>query len=207
MDTAGSSSSILDWACAGRPLHAGDESGDQQVVVPVPQGVLLAVMDGLGHGPEAAAAAREAIRILAHDAIQPALDLIRSCHEALRKTRGVVIALVRINSSDSMLEWCGVGNIEAALVRADLAAARRSASLVTSGGVVGYRYDSPRVSTLAIFPGDTLVLTTDGISAGFMNLVRVEDTPQIIADSILAGFAKTRDDALVLVARYWGRAP
>ena len=39
-------------------MMAGTESGDSHVVKPSPEGVLAAVIDGVGHGNEAADAAR-----------------------------------------------------------------------------------------------------------------------------------------------------
>ena len=55
---------FLEWGAAGRPMPGEMVSGDQYVVWPLPDGVLLAVVDGLGHGPAAAAAASEAGAIL-----------------------------------------------------------------------------------------------------------------------------------------------
>jgi negative regulator of sigma-B (phosphoserine phosphatase) len=61
--TPGQDLAMLDWAWAGAALE-GDESGDACLVAPLPHGALLAVIDGLGHGPEAAVAAREATSLL-----------------------------------------------------------------------------------------------------------------------------------------------
>ena len=79
-----------DWGWAGAGLH-GDESGDLYVVVMLPHGALFAAIDGLGHGPEAALAAREAASILRMQAGLPMLELITRCHEGLKKTRGAVM--------------------------------------------------------------------------------------------------------------------
>src|SRR5205085_118318 len=77
-------SSILEWGAASLALgDEGDarfESGDLHVVVPSADGALVAVIDGLGHGPEAAVAAREAARLLAEDARGSVAELIRRCH-------------------------------------------------------------------------------------------------------------------------------
>src|SRR4051812_16934568 len=51
----------LEWAVAGRALSGQLESGDAGLVVALARGTLLAVIDGLGHGSEAAAAAGSAV--------------------------------------------------------------------------------------------------------------------------------------------------
>ncbi|HEX4932688.1 MAG TPA: hypothetical protein VFV33_05870, partial [Gemmatimonadaceae bacterium] len=51
----------LEIGSAGRPVPGARESGDDYLVAASPDGVLLAVADGLGHGPEAAAVTRTAL--------------------------------------------------------------------------------------------------------------------------------------------------
>ena len=48
----------LTWGVAEAPMLAGTESGDSHVREAVAEGVLAAVIDGIGHGDEAADAAR-----------------------------------------------------------------------------------------------------------------------------------------------------
>lgn len=190
---------LVDWAWAGSALE-GPDSGDLHVVVPLPRGALLAVIDGLGHGPEAALAAREAADILRAQPALPVSDLIDLCHEGLRKTRGAVMSVASLDIRSSTIDCCGVGNVEGVLFRAD----RSREAIATRGGVVGYRLPCLKVSTLTVSFGDTLVLVTDGISSDFTSVVARDAAPQVIADSVLAGCAKGTDDALVLVVRYLG---
>lgn len=203
MDTAVVPQPVIEWGWAGRALEAGDESGDLHVVVPLPNGALLAVIDGLGHGPEARVAACEAAAVLGKDADRPPLELIQRCHAALRKTRGAVMSVARIHTEDSSLEWCGVGNVEAILLRPNRAL-RGTESVVARGGVVGYRLPTLKAARIALYPRDLLFMATDGIDGGFSSDLSLDDTPQSLADGILASYAKASDDALVLVARYLG---
>src|SRR5437867_365164 len=53
-----SAQTLVHWAVATLALEGERESGDLHLVQPVTDGVLIAVVDGLGHGEEAAAAAR-----------------------------------------------------------------------------------------------------------------------------------------------------
>jgi hypothetical protein len=63
MNVDGKTPLLVEWTVAMRSL--GSESGDQYLVSRTGDGgVLVAVADGLGHGPEAASAARTAIAVL-----------------------------------------------------------------------------------------------------------------------------------------------
>jgi len=203
MGTTVVSQPVIEWGWAGRAFGAGDESGDLHVVLPLPNGALLAVIDGLGHGPEARTAALEASAVLSKDPARPPLELIQRCHEALRKTRGAVMSVARIHAADSSLEWCGVGNVEAILIRPDRAA-RGTESVVARGGVVGYRLPTLKAARVALRPRDVLFMATDGIASDYSSDLSLEDAPQSLANEILANYAKASDDALVLVARYLG---
>jgi len=199
MDNSSAVRPIVTWGWAGAALE-GDESGDLHVVATLPRGALLAVIDGLGHGAEAAEAAREAATILREHAGAPVSELIELCHEGLRKTRGAVMSVASLDMRSSTIDWCGVGNVEGVLFRRAAAASTREA-MSTRGGVVGYRLPQLRVSTLSVSAGDTLVLTTDGIRNDFTAAVDLDAEPQAIADMLLARYAKGSDDALALVVR------
>ena len=55
--------------------------------------LVLMVVDGLGHGPHAADAAREAEQVLAKTSSASPKDLIDDVHCALKKTRGAAMAV------------------------------------------------------------------------------------------------------------------
>jgi len=54
----------IEWSVASRARPGEAVSGDLHVVVPTRDGALLGVIDGLGHGEEATAAARMAAIVL-----------------------------------------------------------------------------------------------------------------------------------------------
>jgi negative regulator of sigma-B (phosphoserine phosphatase) len=198
---------LIEWGMAAQPLEGEAESGDQYVVRPLPNGVLVAAVDGLGHGPEAAAAARSAVVTLADYAHEPVMSLIKRCHERLIRTRGVVMSLASFNALDNTMTWLGVGNVEGALLRADGMARPARESILLRGGVVGYQLPALHASILPVTRGDVLILATDGIRGGFVEDVTLSDPPQQIAEHIFARRARGTDDALVLVARYLGHEP
>jgi negative regulator of sigma-B (phosphoserine phosphatase) len=207
MSTTTQERPLIEWGWAGAALK-GDESGDLQVVALLPHGALAGVIDGLGHGPEAAVAAREAGEILRAHATLPVQELFELCHEGLRKTRGAVMSLASLDVRSSTIDWCGVGNVEGALLRVtDTGAARKREGLCARGGVVGYRLPALKVATISVSRGDVLLLASDGIRSGFAEAVDPRTDVRVIADTVLAQWTNGSDDALVLAVRYLGRAP
>jgi phosphoserine phosphatase RsbX len=194
---------LIEAAVAEAPMPGEDESGDIHLIVPHPGGVLVAAIDGLGHGVEAAEAARTARSTLEEHPGADLTDLFVSAHSALARSRGVVMSLVAF-APGGTLTWLGVGNVEGTLVRADERPVRRADSILLLGGVVGYQLPRLRPSTMAVEPGDLLILATDGIAAGYLPQLDPAADPKTLADRILAGYGKGGDDALVLVARYLG---
>lgn len=194
----------LEWAVAERTLRGETESGDLYLVAPFADGALAAVIDGLGHGPEAAQAARAARAILSEDPGAPAEQLMRRCHEGLRGTRGVVLSLASINTATDTLTWVGVGDVEGLLLRGDPAARPASQSILLRGGVVGYQLPPLHEARHALAPDDMLILATDGVRRDFLGQTPCEGDVQAIADTVIFNQAKSTDDALVLIARYRG---
>lgn len=193
------STDLLEWAASGRPIPGEARSGDLHVVAPFPGGVLVGLIDGLGHGPEAAQVASRAAEAIIASAAEPVQSVVEACHDALKGTRGVVLSLASISTAGAALTWIGVGNVEAAL----FGAGDQKQRIVTRGGVVGYRLPPLRTNTAAIGRGDVLVFASDGISESFAEVLPT-GTPAQHAARILAEFGKNTDDALVLVASYCG---
>ncbi|MBI3303159.1 MAG: SpoIIE family protein phosphatase [Deltaproteobacteria bacterium] len=206
---------LIKWGVAARALAGQTASGDLHVGTPFPGGVLVGVVDGLGHGEEAAAAANIAVATLAAYAHESVIPLLQRCHEQLKGTRGVVLSLASFNAQESAMTWVGVGNVEGVLWRADVDARPASVSIPLRGGVVGYQLPPLRAAVLPVTRGDLVVFATDGIRSSFAQglplsdrlLRQAPDGPQHIADRILAQYGKNTDDALVLVVRYLGGAP
>jgi negative regulator of sigma-B (phosphoserine phosphatase) len=195
-------SSVLECGVASRALPGQSSSGDLQVVKLFPSGVLIAALDGIGHGDEAAAAAMIARSILEAHAHEPVIPLIERCHEALRSTRGVAMSIASFDLPHGLITWLGVGNVQGVLLRRGVASAVAEESLLLRGGVVGAQLPSLQAAVLPVFTGDTLIFATDGIGVDFTRGLARNNPPEKAAESILAQYGKTTDDALVLVARY-----
>jgi negative regulator of sigma-B (phosphoserine phosphatase) len=198
---------LLEWGVAAAPLKGQRTSGDLHLFLPLAEGALIAAVDGLGHGPDAASAAERAVETLRRNSGQSVMSMMRLCHKALIGTRGVAMSVAAISAIDESLTWLAIGNVEAVLLRADARTVPPREAVVMRGGVIGYELPPLRAAVTTLQAGDLLILATDGIDASFTDQLDVARTPQRLADHILAEHAKGTDDALVLVARYLGRPP
>jgi phosphoserine phosphatase RsbX len=206
-DPVAGTATALEWAVATLTLPGQRASGDLHLVRPANGGDLVAVVDGLGHGEDAADAARIAVATLARYASEPMPSLMQRCHEALIGTRGVVMSLAVIDPALNQMTWFGIGNVEGLLMRVDWGERSARTTLVPRAGILGSRpdYSRARPQVMSLHRGDLLVLATDGIQSDFGDAVSLRDPPQVIADQVLSRYGKGTDDALVLVARYLGR--
>jgi negative regulator of sigma-B (phosphoserine phosphatase) len=190
----------LDRGLAG-VAHAGEtRSGDVAVFVPTSSGALVCLIDGLGHGPEAADAAELCASVVREHAEAEATDLLEACHQALLETRGAVMTAVWFDLEQSLLSWAGVGNVDARLVRSG-PELREEVALVF-GGVLGYRMPRVRPATMPLERGDLLVMITDGIDGAISPALAGGGAAQALASRILEQHGKGTDDALAVVLRY-----
>ncbi|HXT40611.1 MAG TPA: SpoIIE family protein phosphatase [Candidatus Angelobacter sp.] len=194
----------LDCGIAAQTLPGQNESGDKYVIIQSSAEALVAVIDGLGHGEDAASAARIAAEALQENAGLPVIPLLRICHQKLRDTRGVVMSIATFNPMESTVSWLGVGNVEGVLLHRDSYGTVSRELLSLRGGVVGDQLPNLITSILPVSRGDTLVFATDGVRNDFVDGITVGDPVQRTAENILAHHARGTDDALVLVVRYSG---
>jgi phosphoserine phosphatase RsbX len=192
---------MVDCGVAQFMLPEQGESGDRHLISTHQKGVLIAVIDGIGHGKEAAKAAKTAVSILKERASKPLVSLVECCHEKLRGMRGVVLSLASIDASDGVMTWLGVGNVQGVLMRADGNQTNAPEPLLLRAGVVGCPLPPLQATVLPIARGDTLYFATDGVSSAFSETLTALENPQKAADRILRQFQSGKDDALVVVAR------
>ena len=197
---------MAEYGVAKLVLPGERESGDQHLVCCNESGVLIAAIDGIGHGAEAASAARVAIAVLKNGVGEPIIPLVFACHEKLRSTRGVVLSLASVDVKHGLMTWLGVGNVQGVLVRADKKAGLQE-TLLLRGGVVGDHLPQLQAAVLPVTQGDLLVFATDGVRADFVRTLSALENPQRAAERILKSFCNRSDDALVLALRITGIRP
>ena len=192
----------VEWRASSRPRPGQKTSGDRHLVRDVTFGSLLAVVDGIGHGQEAAAAAEIALRTLEQHAEEPMVAQVNRCHAALRGTRGVVMSVAHFRARERTLTWLGVGNVEGLVLSHKHGKPLKTMRLLQRGGVLGANLPPLQSATFPVTAGDTLLFATDGIATGFDRNLDLTQDPQSLADGIVARHARGTDDALVLVARF-----
>jgi negative regulator of sigma-B (phosphoserine phosphatase) len=202
MDLA-SPSLPIEWGVAAQAAPRESVTGDAHLMLPTSTGVLLAVIDGSGHGPEAAHATGLALNALREAPEQSVIAHLRACHVALAGSRGVVMTLADFNQQDRTLTLCGIGNVEAVLFRARPGqGAARQESAMLRGGVVGSHLPEPFATMVPVHGGDTLVMATDGLRNDFSADSVLRSSPRQSAGALLAKHVRGNDDAVVLVIRF-----
>jgi phosphoserine phosphatase RsbX len=195
---------MVEYGVAKFVLPGQGKSGDHHLVYCNRNGVLVAAIDGIGHGEEAANASKAAAALLRSSADEPIISLVEQCHQKLRATRGVVLSLACIDPAQGMMTWLGVGNVQGVLMRADRKKGNVQESLLLRAGVVGSQLPALQATVLPIMRGDTLFFATDGVRSDFSVTLSTRENPQRAADRILEQYRSGTDDALVLVSRLTG---
>jgi serine phosphatase RsbU (regulator of sigma subunit) len=195
---------LVEYGVAKFILPGQGESGDQHLVRCGGKGILIAAIDGIGHGEEAASAANAAVSILKAGADEPVISLVQRCHEGLRATRGVVLSLATIEPEHGMMTWLGVGNVQGVLMRAGSKKGASQEVLLLRAGVVGSQLPALQAAVIPVAKGDTLVFVTDGIGGEFAEGLSALESPQRMADRILKQHCRGKDDALASVVRLTG---
>lgn len=199
--TVSSTSAALEWHAVGTPAPGETALGDRGVVAFADGRAVAAVVDGLGHGADAAAAAQQAAAVLERSATQDPAAMVTECHGALHDTRGVALSLASIDLRQHTMTWLGVGNVEARLLhRGDPIPI--TDSLLLHGGIVGHHLPRLSAQSTKIARGDVLIFATDGIRRDFADVLVPSGSCRDIAERIQQQYALGSDDALVLVVRY-----
>ena len=181
------------------PLHGEDESGDAWAIDVADARITVLLVDGLGHGPQAAVAARAAMAVFRDAAADTPERILATMHAALRPTRGAALSVTILDRMRRVATFCGVGNVDGRIV-----ANGGGRHMIPQNGIVGHTM--PRaLPTEVSWPADgRLVMHSDGISSRW----RMESYPGLLVrhPALLAGvlfrdFARARDDATVIVLR------
>jgi anti-sigma regulatory factor (Ser/Thr protein kinase) len=182
------------WAMPGERV-----SGDAWAFRRHPTGGVLMVADGLGHGPDAAAAAQEAVRVMREGQTSSPTRLAEDVHRALAGTRGAAIGIADIDVERKQVAFVGLGNISACVV-----AGGASCPLVSHYGTAGVT--APRIAEFCcpLTMPSIVILHSDGVSPRWQigDYPGLEQQhPSIIAGVVHRDFRRGRDDAAVAVAK------
>lgn len=188
----------LTVGAASRPYPGETLNGDAWLAEQQGERWRLTLIDGLGHGPEAAAAAQAARDALAARPDASPADAVHACHHALHHTRGAAIAIASIDLTAGQLCFAGVGNVEARLCQEG-----REQRLMSYRGIVGAVLPRLRTFELPLNGDWLLLLHSDGVTARFdlsQELAGAPAEPDRLAAHLLDRYARATDDATVVVA-------
>lgn len=170
--------------------------GDGWVFMHQPHRTMVVLADGLGHGPEAARAADEAVRIAREYHGAPPSRIVEAAHGPLMATRGAALAIAEVVPSERIVRFAGVGNISGVI-----ASPRDTRSMASHHGTVGHTMRKVQDFTYPWSDDSSLIMHSDGI----MTRWRPDDYPGLVTHhpAIVAGvlyrdFNRSRDDATVI---------
>jgi negative regulator of sigma-B (phosphoserine phosphatase) len=190
---------LLEHSSLIRPCRGETLSGDAVVICSLEQGLFLAIVDVLGHGPEAHELTHVIDAYLARYGTFDLSGLMTNLHQHLKGTRGAAVGLCAIDAAKSRVDYVGIGNT--ALRRFG----KEETRLVSQDGVLGQNMRTPRPQTLQLEPGDVIVLYTDGVSDRFTSFDFpgvLRHAPKEVASNIIQRFGKDHDDAACIAVRY-----
>lgn len=174
-------------------------SGDDWSVIPSSHGARLLLVDGLGHGPKAAEASAEAVRVFESNGHLSLEQLLADIDRALRKTRGAAGSCAEIDLSANSIEFVGIGNVAGLL-----ASPTGSRNIGAHNGTLGVSIGRIQSITLPLPSAACVIMHTDGLNThvntqGYPGLLARD--PTLVAAILYRDFARGRDDATVVVCR------
>lgn len=180
-----------------RPMAGQDVCGDAYAIREDDGVLTLMLADGLGHGPLAAVASTEAVRVFRGAPAGGPVPLLTAVHRALHGTRGAAVAVARLEADQ--VRYSGVGNIAGVVVDGT---ARRV--MISHPGIVGAQARTIRETTYPLPRGAAVIMHSDGVTErqtldGYPGLLT--RSPLVTASVVLRDFGVRRDDASVVVAR------
>jgi anti-sigma regulatory factor (Ser/Thr protein kinase) len=187
------------WGGVSIAKAGEDVCGDAWTVSNAGNVLTLLVADGLGHGPGAAEAAVEAVRLFHRYNGHTVANLTDYVHGGLRSTRGAAISIARFDPATTKITFSGIGNVAGMITTAG-----ETRRMVSMAGTAGFNarkiqaFDYP-------FERGLVILYSDGLASSwsvdrYTNLAGLH--PSLIAAILYRDFTRHRDDATVLVAKW-----
>ena len=189
-----------EYGFAAKALQ-GDECGDSGITLEQKGILLCAVIDGVGHGTNAAIAAVTAKNYIEANSEAPLTEILQGVHEVLKSTQGAVVCLCRIDIKSGQLTMAGIGNITCRIFRG-----LDSERLLSREGILGYMVSTPREHTRKLDNAALLLMHSDGVREHF-ELFEYPDLLKGNAASVAARvvdtLGKNNDDASCLAVRFF----
>src|SRR5258708_30962737 len=131
MEAVASMQSWWEWGVATSPMTGQTKSGDSYLVETFTNGALAAVIDGLGHGEEAAEAALVALDAIQEKPADSVIAILERCHKRmLGFPRGAVMTLASLNPREATVTCAWVGKEEGIMYQANPLSNARHENLI-----------------------------------------------------------------------------
>ena len=189
-----------EYGLTARALQ-GDECGDAGLMLEHREVLLCALIDGVGHGPNAASAAEMAKNYIEANSEAPLTEILQGMHEVLKSTQGAVACLCRIDLKSGQLIMSGIGNITCRIFRG-----LDSERLLSREGILGYMVSSPREHSYRLDNSDLLLMHSDGVREHFELFEYpgiLKGNATAVAERIVETLGKNNDDASCLAVRFF----
>jgi anti-sigma regulatory factor (Ser/Thr protein kinase) len=189
------------WSAINIPAPHETVCGDTWRVCERDHQLSVLVVDGLGHGPEAAHAAAAGAEAFDRDPFLPLVSMFENLHVRMHGTRGAALAVAQIDTKTRQMKYAGIGNISASLRESGGGTGR---GLFSHNGIVGVQFRKAQEFDYPCPPGALLILHSDGLQTRWSldNYPGLQQRhPGLIAAVLYRDFCRGRDDVTVVVIR------
>jgi anti-sigma regulatory factor (Ser/Thr protein kinase) len=189
------------WAVFGRPAPLETECGDAWRIAERNGSLALMLVDGLGHGHEAAKAAAEAVCVFDRDPFVPLTEFFGAAHARMHGTRGAAMAAIQMDAASRQIKYAGVGNIAGHLHGS---AGERGRGLFSHNGIVGVQIRKVQEFHYEYPASGLLIMHSDGLQSRWSLDVYpglAQRHPGVIAGVLYRDFTRGRDDVTVAAIR------
>ncbi len=186
------------FAMATRACRGDAHCGDAGAKWAVGDHTMLCLVDGLGHGRPAEVAAHAALDYVAASLEQPLQQIFAGCDRAIATTRGVAMALARVDAASECLEYAAIGNIRAMLRNGD-----QCRFIGNWPGIVGGGYRRLQPERISFTRDEQLYLYTDGLPR-FLDTGRWPRKLDLqgLANFLVREFGRRTDDSAVIIYQH-----
>ncbi|MGC2399511.1 MAG: SpoIIE family protein phosphatase [Acidobacteriaceae bacterium] len=197
--TASQSSSDYVAGAVSLAMSGETQCGDAWSVHYSQDRSIYIVADGLGHGPSAAEAAGEAIRVFREAPHLSPVRILTDAHLALAKTRGAAVSIAEVLHDKAVVKYAGVGNIAGAIYDG-----RKTRSMVSMNGTLGHSIGRIQDFSYSWERNSSLIMHSDGLATRW-NMDQYPGLagrhPALIAGVLYRDFCRKRDDVTIVVSR------
>ncbi|RYD58182.1 MAG: serine/threonine protein kinase [Sphingobacteriales bacterium] len=175
-------------------------SGDSYCYELTTEKLTLFVGDGLGHGPDANDAVTQAVKAIRKENTGEPVDMLRSLHTSVRKTRGLVGTIAVFNFKDKKWRICGIGNIATRMQNGLLVR-----NYMSYNGIIGMNIPNTMKDQIVDHvKGQLIIMCSDGIKTRwdtqrYTAIFRYDLA--ILAAAIYKDYGRRTDDMSVVIAR------